>query len=123
MKNITAGFATTGIFPVNRNAVRLPIAREPSKPKKVSFIPTYTPSKHQATSHGIKNSYCLPQQSSLRCLDPPSPPARPKSVDSVSSGRVLTNAENLQILEAKKKEREEKKSKNAEKGGQSKHEC
>ena len=50
MKNIRSGFTTTGIFPLSRNAVTLPISSEEPKSKKVSFIPIYTPSKQRPLS-------------------------------------------------------------------------
>ena len=50
MKNIRSGFATTGVFPVNRTAIQLPITSSVSTSKKVSFIPIYTPSKRRTAS-------------------------------------------------------------------------
>lgn len=51
MKNISAGFSTTGVFPVNRDALTLPLASESTdKLSKLSYIPMYTPSKCRPSS-------------------------------------------------------------------------
>jgi hypothetical protein len=153
MKNIRSGFATTGIFPLNRNAVSLPISEEP-KSKKVSFIPIYTPSKQRPLETEVfEKCYDLSKdieykkwlrvyhpddlscpeseeddmyhpvqhQSSLKMfLQPPSLPKKLAVPDVTKSARVLTNSENLQILEAKQKEKEEKDKKGKKKKSSSK---
>ena len=49
MKNIASGFSTTGIFPVNRDALTLPVSSTPAKTKShQSFVTLYTPLKRQA---------------------------------------------------------------------------
>ena len=51
MQNIVSGFSTTGIYPFDRNAVRLPIASNPTVNKSyLNYVTLYTPLKRQVLS-------------------------------------------------------------------------
>ena len=53
-KNILAGFHTTGIYPPDRNSIKLP---GPSLAQKtgIAYIPLYTPAKRRVSHPGIEN--------------------------------------------------------------------
>ena len=51
MQNIVSGFSTTGIYSFDRNAVRLPIASNPTENKSyLNYVTLYTPLKRQVLS-------------------------------------------------------------------------
>ena len=56
-KNILAGFHTTGIYPPDRNAIKLPGESVPSLALKtgIAYIPLYTPAKRRVSHPGIRN--------------------------------------------------------------------
>lgn len=55
IRNILSGFHTTGIYPVNRNAIPLPGESKKSLSEKtgLTFIPLYTPSKRSKPSRMV----------------------------------------------------------------------
>jgi hypothetical protein len=132
VRNIVSGFSTTGIYPVNRDAITLPV----SSPEKAQLarMPFYTPAKnHQSrymmelhnpqlsdqsddgyselddsqesltlAYHPAEHRSCL-----SKFLEYPSPPARRGGITEEKNARVLTSEENLQALEEKKRKKDE----------------
>ena len=69
-KNITAGFRATGIYPLNRRAIRLPGDSQPSPSvpssasKHIAYLPMYTPGRmERICSQGGDNSDSLDNES------------------------------------------------------------
>ena len=69
-KNITAGFRATGIYPLNRRAIRLPGDSQPSPSvpssasKHIAYLPMYTPGRmERICSQGGDNSDLLDNES------------------------------------------------------------
>ena len=69
-KKITAGFRTTGIYPLNRRAIRLPGYSQPSQSvpssasKHIAYLPMYTPGwMERLCSQGGDNSDSLDNES------------------------------------------------------------
>ena len=131
-KNITAGFRTTGIYPVDRNAIVLP--GEKKKKKKllseetgVPYIPLFTPSKQQRIQDSFEGQCsddeevsspspaihdCLSLQSELtKMLNIPRRPPPQNPLDEIEKygARVLTSRENLELIERKERAKEEEK--------------
>ena len=120
IKNITSGFETTGVFPVNKAAIKLPIT-SPNHPQPVTTKPPiYTPRKCYSSCESLDETVhrTAGYRTSLsKYLDYPSPPPRRAGVTVETSARVLTSKENIQALEEKKRkkaEQEEEKRKRAE---------
>jgi len=121
-RNIMSGYRTTGVFPLDRNAVTLPVA-SPKTDKPLRHLPLYTPAKinpvpgryermelmeassddESETYHAAEHQSCL-----SKFLDYPSPPSRRAGICEESSARVLTSKESLRILAEKKRKKEEK---------------
>ena len=158
MRNITAGFRVTGIYPVNREVFSFPgEEKEPSLAEKsgLAFIPLYSPAPKRSThtqdeQNGLdfaeeelvkferryENGFDLPSDSRYNLwlathypdsdlcqrvwlqpvqttsvsqfLQCPSPPAKIPTFEPKSCGRVLTSADNIALMEEKKRAREEK---------------
>ena len=159
-KNVLAGFRTTGVCPLNRDAIDLPgddVASNLCQKTGLSYIPLYTPVKRRIPG-GVAESPRFSQSELLKfeqyyedkqdCDDPryrmwvnkyhpelplleeespvhsryqqaerhttltpfltlPVPPRR-KPTTQIHSSRVLTSAENLQALQEKELQKEEK---------------
>ena len=127
-KNIAAGFRTTGIYPVDRNAIVLPGEKKKkslSEETGVPYIPLFTPSKqhrirtceeHSDDEEGSSPSPaihdCLSLQSDLtKMLNVPHlpPPLNPLDEIEKYGARVLTSRENLELIEKKERAKEEEK--------------
>lgn len=131
--NIVAGFRVTGVFPINRNVVKLPGESAAAKILEkcdLPYIPLFTPAKRRIrTSHSILSeedsfSYSLLSESPLPSSAHVHPSIRQNSLVNIAklnvdipkltlavpqkaSERVLTSEENLRRLEEKIKMRED----------------
>ena len=135
-KNIVGGFKTTGVHPLDRNAIVLPGEEKKkmtlSEKTGVPYIPLFTPSKRHRES--VSPNKC-PDSDSLLSLDseydfasptasplliksdlrklldfPSLPPSKQASVELDKAGaRVLTSSENLKQIEEKEMAKQEKK--------------
>ena len=66
VKTILYGFKVTGIHPLDRNAIKLPEAKESlAKKSELAFIPLYTPSKRKYPS--LASSVCFSNEEFERC--------------------------------------------------------
>ena len=150
-RNILSGFRTTGIFPFNRDSIKLPTdpALSLSIETGISYIPLYTPVKRRISTSKViespvyseeetveshldwsdisdneqviaKKSVSPPSESTIDSYQPslwqssfqqlikcPIPPP-PTVIEQKHSCRILTSSENLQQIEAKEKEKQEK---------------
>ena len=68
-KNILAGFYKTGIYPPDRNSIKLPGESAPSLAQKtgIAYIPLYTPAKQRISHPGIEN-VTLQKKMILKCV-------------------------------------------------------
>lgn len=132
IRNIISGFSTTGIFPVNRNAISLPVS-SPEQHQPCRRVPLYTPAKKYPSQPLIKlhnphlsdesldengselddsqEAYHASENQGLlnRFLKYPSPPLRRGGT--VANARVLTSQENVDAINEKKRRKEEEKEK------------
>ncbi len=128
MRNVMAGFKTTGIYPFNRNAIKLPASEEYKLFRRqevpnengIAYLPLYSPvgrlkirasttcsvtsedSADQCIILQLKNAHTL-----SHFLQTPLPPFKIPTVHGKSSGKVLTCKENIEIMEAKKRGKDE----------------
>ena len=126
-RNIISGFRTTGVFPMNRQAIVLPQEAQKvslSERTGLSYIPLYTPVKRHsrvqlsekaATAYKKQDHYqhrCR-QKPLMKFLSIPSP-TPPLTLSRVNpdevrkNNRVLTSSENLKILREKERMKQEK---------------
>ena len=133
IRNIVSSFSTTGVFPVNKNAIDLPVS-SPVPEHHPKSIPSYTPAKSCPPRTMIKlynprlsddslNSESDDSQerfattykaaehkSSLsKFLEYPSPPPRKAGISEEKFARVLTSNEHVQAMEEKQRKKEEEK--------------
>lgn len=114
IRNIQAGFRTTGVYPIDRNAIVLPGEEKKSLAERtgLSFIPFYTPSKRGKTSSvneenglasGQGDSYFqLAYKSDVAsCLKVPSPLTKMPHLEEKCCARLLTSIENKEQIELK----------------------
>ena len=136
-KNITAGFRTTGVYPINRDALLLPEeTSDKSDNLALAYIPLYTPAKTHGKakiqsnpastsitlgladseedgvySESSEDKYQLCESSSgpfLGQLHLPSPPPDLPTINADPSDRLLTSSESIQRMEVKIKKKERK---------------
>ena len=55
-KNIVSGFAVTGVYPVDRNALAVSGGKSPPAKPRMPFIPLFTPSKRVSLAHSPKRA-------------------------------------------------------------------
>lgn len=127
MKNIISAFRTTGVFPVNRDAVVTKLPEQKlslSEKTGVPFIPLYTPSKRKMhvseerqtldqTESSNELSYRISdEENDCQMLAPtridlqtilkvPSPLSKLPALDRGKCAQVVTSLEALEMLEAK----------------------
>ena len=114
-RNIVSGFRTTGVWPINRNAIVLPMDPSNLAAKSgVAYIPMFTPAKRRLSSvHSsdspVSDKYVPAEKHAPLASYLDSPNYRRIAVTHTKSSiRVLTSAENLQRIEHKEKEKQAK---------------
>ena len=125
--NIISGFRTTGIFPLDRSAVTRKVGKSESKVfEKLHYVPLFTPAKRKVLESSPSyqsdsdsellespcvstSNYqaCQRQHSLLNVADLRTPEYKPKRVKDDDLGRVITSAENIKLLNEKKKKKED----------------
>ena len=114
-RNIVSGFRTTGVWPINQNAIVLPM--DPSNlaaESGVAYIPMFTPAKRRLSSvHSsdspVSDKYVPAEKHAPLASYLDSPNYRRIAVTHTKSSIcVLTSAENLQRIEHKEKEKQAK---------------
>ena len=130
INNVTAGFKVAGVFPFNRNAVKLQSEKfkkfnpQPlSETSGIKYNPLYSPSRttdgmhdlsgEQSTLEGdiFRKFLSFLPASNPKCLKEflptPQAPNRSKGRGLVPSGRVLTCKENLALIDEQERKKQE----------------
>ena len=116
IRNITSAFQTTGVFPLNKHAIKLPVSSPKHFQPKQLHNPLYTPAKsqHQPSESSTESLdeedgyHAAKYKTTLsKFLDYPSPPPRRAGVSGETSARVLTSKENIEAMEEKKRKKAE----------------